>query len=258
MTAEEFLAERRLRAAELALESARRRVAEADEEIAALRRQVAELEDKVLEAAGRAGAEPARLSAELEAERRVRFLAERALWAERERARGLEEELRSRVDEAASPAAERRLADAERRTRELKAELELVRHRAAEFEQQVRLAVDAAWRWLGETGDRVSVSLSEIEVWRQGGQPWAPDPPPPDPEDELLRAAPAVSAEPATTPPAEPDSGKVSDPGAGEVSQSREPAPPGAQDDVIPARFDDALHRLRQEVQADPDVDAGY
>jgi len=259
MTTEEFLAERRLRAAELALESARRRVAEADEEIAALRRQVAELEEKVLAAAGRAGAEPARLSAELEAERRVRFLAERGLWAERERARGLEEELRSRVDQAASPVAERRLAESERRIRELKAELELVRHRAAEFEQQVRLAVDAAWRWLGETGDRVSVSLSEIEVWREGGQPWAPDPPPPDPEDELLRAPRAADApSPATTPPAEPDSGKVSTPGAGELSQSGEPAPPLARDEVIPARFDDALHRLRQEVQADPDADAGH
>ena len=234
MTTEEFLAERRLRAAELALESARRRVAEADEEIAALLRQVSELEEKVLEAAGRAGAEPARLSAELEAERRVRSLAERALWAERERARALEEELRNRVDQAASPVAERRLAESERRIRELKAELELVRHRAAEFEQQVRLAVDAAWRWLGETGDRVSVSLSEIEVWRAGGQPWALDP-----EDELLGAAPWEDApSPESTPPTE-------------------PMPPAAQDDVIPARFDDALDRLRQQVQADPDVDAG-
>ncbi len=221
MTAEEFLAERRLRAAELALESARRRVTEADDEIMALRRQVAALEDKVLQAEARGLAEPARLHAELDAERMVRRLAEQSLWAERERARGLEEELRHRVDQAASPAAERRLAEAERRARELHAELELVRHRAAEFEQQVRLAVDAAWRWLGETGERVSSSLGELELLRQRQLPEALAP-----------------SEPWT-------------PGFSESLPAPRPS-----DDVIPGRFDEALTRLRSQVQPDPETPA--
>ena len=215
MTAEEFLAERRLRAAELALESARRRVAEADEEIDALRRQAAELEERVLAAAERAGGERAELRADLDNERRLRELAEQGLWSERERARGLEEELRSRVDAAATPAAERRMAEAERRTREVRAELEFVRHRAAEFEQQVRLAVDAAWRWLGETGERVGAALVELEA---------------------LRAPP-----PAALPEPEPTLGSPNS------ASSRA-------DDVIPGRFDEALSRLRAQVAPGPDV----
>lgn len=211
MTAEEFLAERRLRAAELALESARRRVAEADEEIDALRRQVAELEDRVLAAAERAGGERASLRAGLETERRLRQLAEQGLWSERERARGLEEELRGRVDAAATPAAERRLAEAERRAREVRTELELVRHRAAEFEQQVRLAVDAAWRWLGETGERAGAALAELDALRGEPPPVVPEPEP--------------------------------------VLDPHSPAPA---DDVIPGRFDEALSRLRAQVEPDP------
>lgn len=215
MTTEEFLAERRLRAAELALESARRRVAEADEEIDALRRAVAELEEQVLAAAERAGGERGELRAQLEAERHLRRLAEQGLWSERERARGLEEELRRRVDAAATPAAERRLAEAERRTREVRAELELVRHRAAEFEQQVRLAVDAAWRWLGETGERVSAALVELEG---------------------LRATPALTI-PESVP----------------AASGSEPEPYILEEDVIPERFDEALSRLRAQVQPGPE-----
>jgi hypothetical protein len=230
MTAEEFLAERRLRAAELALESARRRVVEADEEIDALRRQVAETEEKVLVAAERAGGERATLTAEVEAERRRRELAERGLWSERERARGLEDELRRRVDAAATPAAERRLAEAERRHRELRAELELVRHRAAEFEQQVRLAVDAAWQWLGATGERVAAALGELDSLRS----------PP-------AVIPASAPEPEAPEPAAPeDSGKVSGLYGHLGSQSGVPT---SADDVIPGRFDEALSRLRSQVE---------
>lgn len=219
MTTEEFLVERRLRAAELSLETARRRVAEADGEIAALRRQVAELEEKALTAAERAGGERAGLQAELEGERRLRQQVDQALWAERQRARSLEAELRRQVERAATPAAERRLAEAERRAHELRAELELVRRRAAEFEQQVRLAVNAAWRWLGETGERVSAGLAELDALRaeQSLAPEPPVPPEPDPEDELLwRSRPTA-----------------------EFGNSE-----------IPARFDEALDRLR--AQAEP------
>ena len=231
MTTEEFLAERRLRAAELALESARRRVAEADEEIAALRRQVAELEEKALAAAQRAGAEPARLQAQLEAERRLRELADRAVWAERERARELEGELRGRVERATSPVAERQLAEAERRTRQLRAELELVRHRAAEFEQQVRLAVDAAWRWLGETGERLSAGLLELEDLRT----------------TQLRATLPV------------DTGVLPQAATGEAgAQAPELTPaspaPETADEAISGRFDEALSRLRSQIQPDPDT----
>ena len=224
MTNEEFLAERRLRAAELALESARRRVSEAEAEIEALRRQTAELEEKVLAAAERAGDERATLRAEVEAERRRRQLAEQGLWSERERARGLEDELRRRVDAAATPAAERRLAEAERRSAELRAELELVRHRAAEFEQQVRLAVDAAWRWLGETGDRVAESLVELERLRGG---------------------------PLATPPqtvSKTDAGDLSGSYDQPARQHAQPVPTGRPDDVIPQRFDEALSRLRAQI----------
>jgi hypothetical protein len=233
MTAEEFLAERRLRAAELALESARRRVAEAEEEIDALRRQVAELEERVLAAAERAGIERGELRASLQAERRLRERAEQGLWSERERARGLEDELRRRVDAAASPAAERRLAEAERRARDVRAELELVRHRAAEFEQQVRLAVDAAWRWLGETGERVAAGLVELEGLRAAAS--APG--------AAFEREPALEREPA--------------PGARAPSPEIRPEPARAPaDEVIPARFDEALSRLRAQVQPGPDEPA--
>ncbi|HWD85125.1 MAG TPA: hypothetical protein VG321_05195 [Solirubrobacteraceae bacterium] len=229
MTTEEFLAERRLRAAELALESARHRVAEADEEIEALRRQAAELEERVLAAAERAGGERASLRAELETQRRLRQLAEQGLWSERERARGLEDELRERVDAAATPAAERRLAEAERRTRELGAELELVRHRAAEFEQQVRLAVDAAWRWLGETGERAASALAELEALRTPSAGVALSEPEPG----------AFSA-----------SGGLSGPYDKKPPQS---SPPTASD-VIPERFDEALSRLRAQIDPGPEA----
>jgi predicted nucleic acid-binding Zn-ribbon protein len=208
---DEILAERRVRAAELALEAARRRVAEAEDEIGALRAQVADLEEKVLAAAARAGAEPARLKGELEAERRVRRLSEQALWAERERSRSLEAELRRRRGRGRESAVERQLATAERRARELEAELELVRHRAAEFEQQVRRAVDAAWAWLGETGERVSASLLELE---------------------RLRATQAAPAAPAT-----------------ETSALTEPPAAATTDEVIPQRFDEALSRLRASIE---------
>jgi polyhydroxyalkanoate synthesis regulator phasin len=225
MTTEEFLAERRLRAAELALESARRRVAEADEEIEALRRRIAELEERVLAAAERAGGERAALRAELETERRLRELAEQGRWSERERARGLEDELRRRIDAAATPAAERRLAEAERRAREVRAELELVRHRAAEFEQQVRLAVDAAWRWLGETGERVGASLLELEE---------------------LRAQRTADPEPDLTAERDPGGGRA------EPLQVQAPASHLVADEGIPERFDEALSRLRAQVEPEP------
>lgn len=208
---DEILAERRVRAAELALEAARRRVAEAEDEIGALRAQVADLEEKVLAAAARAGAEPARLAGELEAERRVRRLSEQALWAERERSRSLEAELRGRRERGRETAVERQLVRAERRARELEAELELVRHRAAEFEQQVRRAVDAAWAWLAETGERVSASLLELEGLRAGQR--APEGPRP------------------------------------EASLFAEPPSPRAPDEVIPQRFDEALRRLRASIE---------
>lgn len=232
MTTEEFLSERRLRAAELALEAARRRVTEADAEIVELRRQVGTLEERLLRASAQALAEPAGLRAELDAERRLRHQAEQGLWAERERARGLEEELRRRVERAASPAAERRLEEAERRVRELHSELELVRHRAAEFEQQVRLAVDAAWRWLGETAERVNAGLVELDALRELAAAQELDP-----EDELLRHPAWAVQIPVTSPPA---------------SSPPASASAAAPDDVIPQRFDDALDRLRAQAQADP------
>ncbi|HWD63756.1 MAG TPA: hypothetical protein VG405_01155, partial [Solirubrobacteraceae bacterium] len=153
---------------------------------------------------------------------------EQATWSERERARTLEDELRRRVDAAATPAAERRLAEAERRHRELRAELELVRHRAAEFEQQVRLAVDAAWRWLGETGDRVGLALGELDS---------------------LRAPSEIASIPEPEPAAA-DSGQVSGRYGHLGSQS---ADAGPADEVIPARFDEALSRLRAQVGPVPD-----
>jgi hypothetical protein len=249
MTTEEFLIERRLRAAELALESARRRVAEADGEIAGLRRQVTELEERALAAAERTGGERAGLQAELEAERRLRQQADQALWAERERARTLQAELRRRLERGASPAAERRLADAERHAHELRAELEQVRRRAAEFEQQVRLAVDAAWRWLGETGERVGAGLAELDELREQVALG------PDPEDELLQPGrPAPAPETAGSPSGIADSGGLTGPYDQKPPQSAPPEPSGEHIEVIPARFDDALDRLR--AQAEPDAES--
>ncbi len=110
--------------------------------------------------------------------------------------------------------AERRLREAERRLRELEGELELVRHRAAEFEQQVRLAVDAAWRWLGETGERVTVALTELEELRRQLEPSAMQA---EPDDELLHRPAPTATEP-----------------------------------VEPDRFDAALSRLREQIESGP------
>jgi len=218
VSADAILAERRMRSAELALAGAQRRAAEAEAQMEGLRRRVAELERSLAEAGAAGAVEVARLEARLEGEGRARLALEQTLAAERVRGDELEAELRSlrrasRVDEFAT----RQLAEAHARTEQMGAELEVVRRRAAEFEQSVRIAVTEAWAWLGEASERLRLALQAVE---QAGQVAAEAPGGP------------IAEEPAEAPGEAPAT-----PQAGEEGQ----------------RFDEALARLRAQVVTPPE-----
>jgi multidrug efflux pump subunit AcrA (membrane-fusion protein) len=161
---EDILNQRRLRAAEIALETARRRRFETDETVRALETAISDAE-AALEAsrAGRAR-DRAKAQADLEVARRGRLLAEQRLVDERGRRHELEQELgglrrqKSRADGLA-----RQSASAQR-IRQLEAELELVARRAAEFEYGVRMAAFDAFKLVRELVDRVGSVLPSLRL----------------------------------------------------------------------------------------------
>jgi len=170
-TPRELLSERRLRGSELALQRARGRLAEVGDELVSARTRVSELEDELMATAAAAEAEPALLRAQLAMEVRARRAAEQLAHASKLRADELSQQL-ARATELASGVEtmddpDRELALAQRTIRQLEGELELVRRRAAEFEQMVRIAVDSFWRDLHRAQDRQSQAFGELASIRR-------------------------------------------------------------------------------------------
>jgi hypothetical protein len=169
---EEMLVQRQLRAAEIALSTARKRRFETDEEAVELRAQVAEL-NLALEAVAAARESDAQESrvriAELQAELAVgrrHLLDERAgrLAAEQDLTE-LRREAMTREDTIAQLASERRIA-------ELEGELEFVLRRATEFEYGVRMALADALTFLRDLGSRVK-KVSDAQA--AGSEPLKPE-----------------------------------------------------------------------------------
>jgi hypothetical protein len=161
---DDILNQRRLRAAEIALETARRRRFETDEAVRALQAEVLDMESAL--SATLAARERDRLEAEadIEAARRAQLLAEQRLVRERERRLELEEVLSGlRRAESQYDALAHELA-AEQRIRQLEGELELVSRRAAEFEYGVRMAVFDAFKLVRELAGRVGSVLPDVRL----------------------------------------------------------------------------------------------
>jgi hypothetical protein len=161
---EDILNQRRLRAAEIALETARRRRFETDETVRALQAEIIEMEATVAAAHEALKRERRAARAEVELAQRAQLLAEQGAIHERERRWELERELnRLRRDAFEHDALSRQLI-AEQRIRALEGELEVVFRRAAEFEYGVRMAAFDAFKLVRELVDRVSSVLPNLKL----------------------------------------------------------------------------------------------
>ena len=142
---EEMLVQRQLRAAEIALETARKRRFETDEEVVELRVQVADL-NAALQALGveqEEGARELRMRvAELQAELAV---SRRYVLDERAARLAAEQELTDLRREAWTREETVAQLTSQQRIEELEGELELVLRRATEFEYGVRMALGDAF-----------------------------------------------------------------------------------------------------------------
>ncbi len=161
---EDIFNQRRLRAAEIALEAARRRRFETDETVRALQAEVADSEAALVAAIAGWERDRAAARSEVEAARRGRLVAEQGLVAERERRRELERELADLRRETPRYEDLARQLASEQRLRELEAELELVARRAAEFEYGVRMAAFDAFKLVREMVDRVGSVLPRVRL----------------------------------------------------------------------------------------------
>lgn len=152
---EEMLVQRQLRAAEIALETARKRRFETDEEVVELRVQVADL-NAALQALGveqEEGARELRMRvAELQAELAV---SRRYVLDERAARLAAEQELTDLRREAWTREETVAQLTSQQRIEELEGELELVLRRATEFEYGVRMALGDAFTFLRDLGSRV-------------------------------------------------------------------------------------------------------
>ena len=221
---EELLNQRRLRAAEIALATARRRRWESDELVRALRREVADVEAALAAAVAGRERDRAHADAEVASARRAQRVAEQGLMEERRRRTELEERLGHRRREDLRRDDLLRQLAAEQRIRELEAELELVLRRAAEFEYGVRMAALDALKLVRSLVDRVGSVLPGVRL----GLP------------ELGRGDPERDA--------------VSEPGSDTAEHGYEAAHPAAAG-LDSERLDAALERLRATTPppADPE-----
>jgi hypothetical protein len=163
-SSDDILNERKLRAAEMALATARRQRSETDESMRTLQREVADMEAALAEvlAARERDREAAR--AQVAAARSAQLLAEQALAAERHRRQELEHRLARRARQSSAQEALALQLAAERRIRELEAELEIVFRRAAEFEYGVRMAAFDALKLVRGLVDRVGSALGDVRL----------------------------------------------------------------------------------------------
>jgi hypothetical protein len=158
-SSEQMLVQRQLRAAEIALATARQRRFENDEAIRTLRAQVADVEAALEASIAARERDLERYETALEAARRRAVEAEQRHLGEHRRAIALEQELGELRAEAARR--DRLIAQlaAERRVRRLEAELELVLRRAAEFEYGMRMAALDAFTVLRGASTRLNAVL---------------------------------------------------------------------------------------------------
>ena len=181
LSSDELMVQRQLRAAEIALETARRRRFETDEAMRELQLQAEQARAAAAAAEAARERDAAEAREQLAAFRAMERVAEQRYMEERHRRLALEQELsalaadRRRRDDLA-----RQLA-AERRVEELLGELELVQRRAAEFEYGVRMAAFDAFKLLREMSDRVGAALTALGLAR-GQAPTAPPGPAPMPD----------------------------------------------------------------------------
>ncbi len=163
-SSDEILNQRRLRAAEIALETARRRRFETDETVWALQSRVRDAEAALADALAAGEVDRASARADVEVARRAQRVAEQALVDERRRRQEVERQLAEvGRDTVLAAQLERQLA-AERRIRELEAEQELVLRRAAEFEYGVRMAAFDALKLVRDLVDRVGSVLPHVRL----------------------------------------------------------------------------------------------
>lgn len=223
---DDILNQRRLRAAEIALDTARRRRFETDESVRSLRVEVTDLQTALAALAAARDDDREQARSEVEVARRAQLAAEQALVAERSRRRELERRPGERAREASAHEHLVGQLAAETRIRELQAELELVSRRAAEFEYGVRMAAFDALKLVRDLVGRVGSVLDSVRL----------------PLPELGRGDPEGGGE-STTP----------EPGSETLEHGYDAAHPESTG-LDSGRLDAALERLRAST---PPPDAG-
>ncbi|WP_249009347.1 hypothetical protein [Conexibacter sp. DBS9H8] len=231
-SSEQMLIERQLRAAEIALATARQRRFDNDEAIRTLRAQVADVESALEASIAARERDLEQYQAALESARRRAVEAEQRYLGERRRASALEQELGAVRAEAEQRDHLRSQLAAEQRVRRLEAELEFVLRRAAEFEHGIRIAVLDAFTVLRGASTRLDAVLTAA------GLPELP-------------GLSGLSARPWGT--VEPSSGFEPAAPAGGPTVPSGPSRP-VPDRLESDRLDAALERLRASTPAPEDV----
>ncbi|HET9074127.1 MAG TPA: hypothetical protein VFN48_06070 [Solirubrobacteraceae bacterium] len=239
-SSEEILIQRKLRAAELALETARRRRFERDEEVRSLETQISGLEAALAAVEGAREGDRARAEERVAAAHRAQLEAEQRLVAERSRRLALEGELAALRAELGRRDVLTRQLEAERRLRAVEGEAEMLSRRAAEFEHGLRIAALDAFVVVRELSDRVGVLLAAVGLAPAAPAPAPPAPAPPAPAPPEPVEAPVTAEAPV------PVTAEVPVPVTAEA-----PVPVTAEAPVPPeegldfGRLDAALERLR-------------
>ena len=225
---EEILIQRKLRAAEIALETARRRRFERDEEVRDLQAQISGLEAALAALEGAREGDRARAEEQVAAARRAQLEAEQLRLGERARRLALENELTALRAEVTRRDVLSRQLEAERGLRAARGEAEMVSRRAAEFEYAMRIAALDAFGVVRELSDRVGALLAAVGI---GPGPRTPE---------------------ATAPAAEPAGAASSDAHEGSAATAPAEVTPHPADGITDgeegldfARLDAALERLR-------------
>jgi septal ring factor EnvC (AmiA/AmiB activator) len=155
-----MLAQRQLRAAEIALETARRRRRETDAELAEAEAEVEAAQTALAQSRAERERERAEAQEQLAQARVGRTAAEQRYVEEHSRRLALEQQLAALRREGGRRDDLTRQLAAETRIRELEGDLEIVTRHAATFEYGVRMAAFDAFKVVREMADVVSGLLS--------------------------------------------------------------------------------------------------
>jgi hypothetical protein len=154
-----MLVQRQLRAAEIALETARRRRFETDEVIREFRTVAERAQAALAESEAARDRDAATFRARIAALEAATLDAEQRRLVERNRRLAVDQQLSALSAEAGLRDETARQLSAETRIRQLEGELELVSRRAAEFEYGLRMAAMDAFRLVRAMADRVDAML---------------------------------------------------------------------------------------------------